>query len=126
MKLERIFVKNFLIIPSADISLAAGLTAVTGETGSGKSLFVSALKLLRGERASKKMIGVHGKTAEISAVLELDERIDKDVVSELKNSSILSDGEFRIVVRRVIGDKSLAFIQDIPIALSTLQRIFSS
>ncbi|MCK5808948.1 AAA family ATPase [bacterium] len=126
MKIEQIFLKNFLIIHQATISLDAGMSVVTGETGSGKSLFVSAMKLLRGERASHKIIGRWSKTAEISAVVALNKDEDEAVINELKRLSIFQADDFRTVIRRTIGDKGSAFINDTPVALTTLHLLMSS
>lgn len=125
MKIEQIFLKNFLIIKQANIVLDAGMSVITGETGSGKSLFVSAIKLLRGERASHKIVGPWDRRAEISAVVDLDEKDDETAINDLKTLSIFQEGEFRIIIRRIIGDKSAAFINDTPIALSTLHSLMS-
>lgn len=125
MKIERIFLKNFLIIKQANIALDTGMSVITGETGSGKSLFVSAIKLLRGERASHKIVGPWDARSEISAVIDLSRKDDERVINELKSLSIFQDGEFRIIIRRIIGEKSSAFINDTPVALSTLHSLMS-
>ena len=49
--LRSLVVKDFAIIDAAELSLAGGMTALTGETGAGKSLIVDALMLLGGARA---------------------------------------------------------------------------
>ena len=72
MKITNIFLKNFLIIKKSNIELSSGLTTVTGETGSGKSLFVSAMKALRGERLAKTLLGKWGKSGEICAEIALE------------------------------------------------------
>ena len=48
--LQKLIIKNFAIIESADIEFSEGLNIITGETGSGKSLIVNAIDLLRMER----------------------------------------------------------------------------
>ena len=83
MKIESVILKNFLIIKRSDIELAKGLTTVTGETGSGKSLFVSAMRALRGERIGKNFLGIWGNTGEISATIVLEERDE-----EIKNAIV--------------------------------------
>jgi DNA repair protein RecN (Recombination protein N) len=47
--LTELVIRDLALIESADVELAAGLNALTGETGAGKSLFVGSLELLRGE-----------------------------------------------------------------------------
>ena len=52
--LQRLIIKNFAIIESADIDFSEGLNIITGETGSGKSLIVNAIDLLMGAKFSKQ------------------------------------------------------------------------
>src|SRR6185503_415909 len=47
--LTELVIRDLALIEAAEVELAAGLNALTGETGAGKSLFVGALELLRGE-----------------------------------------------------------------------------
>lgn len=54
--IDELHVKNVALITEATLSPARGLTAVTGETGAGKTALLSALKLLVGERADAHMV----------------------------------------------------------------------
>ena len=49
--LRRISISNYLLIDALELDLTKGLTIITGETGSGKSLVIGALGLAMGERA---------------------------------------------------------------------------
>ena len=49
--LSKIFIRNFALIDSLEISLSEGLQVITGETGAGKSIILGALRLIMGERA---------------------------------------------------------------------------
>lgn len=49
--IDELRVRNVALIEEATIRPAAGLTVLTGETGTGKSALLSSLKLLMGERA---------------------------------------------------------------------------
>ena len=81
------------VIDSAELELGEGFTVITGETGAGKTMVVTALGLLRGERADPGLvrrgadqarieasIGVRPGAAAISVVEEAGGRIDDDVV----------------------------------------------
>src|SRR5262245_2710404 len=68
--LERLTIRDLVLVERAEIVLGAGLNALTGETGAGKSLLVQAASLLVGERA------------------------DSDVVREGAESAVV-EGEFR-------------------------------
>src|SRR5882724_1035381 len=71
--LQTLFVKDFAIVGEAEISLAAGLTVVTGETGAGKSLLVDALLLLAGNRADAGVVRHGCERAELIAEFSLDD-----------------------------------------------------
>ena len=49
-------IENLGVITSAHIDLGSGLTAVTGETGAGKTMFITALDLLTGARADASAV----------------------------------------------------------------------
>ncbi|MCW2800412.1 MAG: recN [Aeromicrobium sp.] len=81
------------VIDSAELELSEGFTVITGETGAGKTMVVTALGLLRGDRADlglvrrgaeqarvEASIGVPAGAAAIAAVEEAGGRIDDDVV----------------------------------------------
>lgn len=69
--LEELVVQNLGLIQSATIEFSRGLTVVTGETGTGKTLMLGALRLLKGENAPKGLVGPHGDTLDASALLLL-------------------------------------------------------
>jgi len=54
--LHTLHIRNLALIESAELHLADGLTVVSGETGGGKSLLITALKLLRGEKATGSLV----------------------------------------------------------------------
>jgi len=124
MKIRSIHLRNFLIIRKSDISLHGGLTTVTGETGSGKSLFVEAVKLLLGGRSQKGMVGPWGKTGDLAAVIEPEEA-DATLRERLAALAIEPDEEGRITVRRIVGEKSLAYLNDMPVGAQSLADLFS-
>ena len=69
--LTHLSVRNFAVVEAAEIEFGAGLTAVTGETGAGKSLLVDALLLLSGARADSGMVRQGCERAELAAEFEL-------------------------------------------------------
>ena len=60
-------IRNFTIVESLDLDFTAGFTAITGETGAGKSIIVDALGLLKGKRADTTAIRTGAQKAELSA-----------------------------------------------------------
>lgn len=71
--LRHLAIRNFAIISELEIDIEPGFTAITGETGAGKSILVDALGLLLGARAESGLIAEGHKQAELEAVFSLDE-----------------------------------------------------
>jgi DNA repair protein RecN (Recombination protein N) len=93
-------IRDFAIIDSVELELAGGLTALTGETGAGKSIIVDAVMLAIGGRASAEMLRHGAERAEITATFDV--RGDQRVRRWLEEQSLADDGG-EIVLRRVIG-----------------------
>ncbi len=92
-------VRDLAIVDSVDVELDAGLTALTGETGAGKSILVDALILALGGRASADMIRHGAERAEVTATFDV---AGKALVEEwLAGQSLDADGE--VILRRVVG-----------------------
>lgn len=64
-------VENLAIIDRAHIELGPGFTALTGETGAGKSLLIDAINLALGERADAELVRTGAAKATVQAVFEL-------------------------------------------------------
>ena len=69
--LTSLTIKNFTLVQSLDLELAPGLTTITGETGSGKSMIIDALRLALGDRGDNERIRINAERAEIYAVFAL-------------------------------------------------------
>ncbi len=69
--LREIAIKNFAIIDDLRIAFSDGLTILSGETGAGKSIIISALNILLGSRADAGMIRTGAETAELEALFDL-------------------------------------------------------
>lgn len=117
----RLLARDFAIIESAEIELGRGLTALTGETGAGKSLMVDALLLLAGSRADAGMIRHGADRAEVAAEFDLSGHPQvRARLAELE----LDDGD-GCRLRRVLkaDGTSRAFVNDRPVTLATLREI---
>ncbi len=60
------------VIDEADLELGPGLTVLTGETGAGKTMVVTSLQLLMGQRASSDLVRAGASRARVTAYLEVD------------------------------------------------------
>ena len=106
--LNTLHIKNFAIIENSEIELASGMTALTGETGAGKSILLDALGLVLGARASADSIREGESRAEISASFQIDKL--NNVTTWLEGEEL--DDEKECLIRRTINSngKSLSLI----------------
>ena len=65
--LRRLTLRDFAIVPALEFELQAGFTALTGETGAGKSILLDALQLALGHRGDAGMVREGAARAEIAA-----------------------------------------------------------
>ncbi|RME21171.1 MAG: DNA repair protein RecN [Deltaproteobacteria bacterium] len=90
-------IKNFAIIDEVDVVLGPGLNVVTGETGAGKSILVSALHLVLGARARQDLVRSGAESAEVEALFVPGADIARQRLEAL---GLPADEE--ILVRRVV------------------------
>ena len=102
--LRRLRIENLVLIREAELELAPGLNAVTGETGAGKTIFAQAIGLLLGSRADASAVGAEGAEAYVEAELDVPEGFfDEEDAASL--AELRPEGEAGLVVaRRVFGD----------------------
>lgn len=117
--LVKIAIKNFALIRELELDLSDGLTVLTGETGSGKSIILGALGLVLGERADIKTLSLSDSKCIVEATFTLED--DETTFFEEKNL----DYSKEVILRREIttGGKSRAFINDTPVSLATLKEL---
>src|SRR6266568_1639124 len=88
-------IKNLALVEELEWKLAPGFTAITGETGAGKSIIIGALQLLLGERADKSLIRTGADACTVEAVFnggdleELNARFEEAGVEPCNNDLIL-------------------------------------
>lgn len=115
-------VSNFALISELDLQLHSGFSAITGETGSGKSILLGALELLLGERADFSLIGPLSDKAVVEASATIS---GYDLLPFFQENDL--DYADQTIIRREISNsgRSRAFINDTPVQL-TILREFSS
>jgi DNA repair protein RecN (Recombination protein N) len=69
--LRRLRIENLVLIRDAELELASGLNAITGETGAGKTILAQAIGLLLGSRGDPALVGAGGEEAYVEAELDL-------------------------------------------------------
>jgi len=102
--LRRLRIENLVLIREAEIAFAAGLNAVTGETGAGKTIFAQAIGLLLGSRGDSSLVGPDATEAYVEAELEPPPGFFEDEslasLAELRPE----DEEGLVLARRVFSD----------------------
>ena len=96
--LHRLRIENLVLIREAELELAPGLNAITGETGAGKTILAQALGLLLGAKGDDAYVGAAGEEAYIEAELDLPEELEE--LAELRPV----DEDALVVSRRVFAD----------------------
>ncbi|MBL8751017.1 MAG: DNA repair protein RecN [Planctomycetes bacterium] len=81
--LHTLHIQNLALIERAEIRLAEGLTVVSGETGGGKSLLITALKLLRGEKVAGSLVRHGADELQVDAEFRLGKGERSAVVARL-------------------------------------------
>jgi len=97
--LRALSIRHFAIIEAQELEFESGFTAITGETGAGKSILIDALGLLLGNRADTGMIAEGQDAAELSATFELDDH-DSETRDWLSDHA-MDDGD-TLILRRVL------------------------
>ncbi|PZR44978.1 MAG: DNA repair protein RecN, partial [Stutzerimonas stutzeri] len=64
-------IRDFVIVDEAELQFAGGFTALTGETGAGKSILIDALALVLGERADAGVVRAGAARAEVAAEFDV-------------------------------------------------------
>ncbi len=95
--LTHIAIRDFAIIERLELDLADGMTAITGETGAGKSIMLDAIGLVLGDRADASMVRHGARRADISVTLDVTL---PEVRAWLEENDLDADDE--CVLRRVI------------------------
>jgi len=115
--LTRLEIQNFALIESLELDWKSGLTVITGETGSGKSIMLGALGLILGQRANLQ--AATGKKCVVEGYFNLSDRFQGFFDDENL------DFDRQTIIRREIlpGGKSRAFVNDTPATLEQLRNI---
>jgi DNA repair protein RecN (Recombination protein N) len=122
--LEKLSIKNYLLLKNIEIDLSKGFNIITGETGAGKSILIGALNLLIGERADYSIISKNKEKMIIEGVIKISVN-NKNVINKiLKDNDIESFGE-NVIIRRELHTKGYSrnFINDSPVGTNELKTL---
>ncbi len=115
-------IENFAIIPKLQLTFHQGMTALTGETGAGKSIIIDAMGLLAGSRGSSDYIRQGADKCLLEGLFELPQQPG---FTELLDELGLDHGEDFLIVRRDISltGKSVCRVNGRIVTLANLRRI---
>ena len=120
--LRALSIRDFVIVERLDLELAGGFTALTGETGAGKSILVDALALALGGRADAGVVRAGAQRAEVSADFDVS-RVPP--AQAWLAAAELEEGDGACLVRRVLdaGGRSRAFVNGRPATVAQLREL---
>lgn len=118
--LDRIFIKNYILISEAEFEFSKGLNIIAGETGAGKSILINAIDIAFGAKAGKEVI----KTGEEKAIIELTIRNDKyDLNGLFEEYGIENDGTEVILSREITQNSSRSRVNGSLVNQEFLKRL---
>ncbi|ACR13701.1 DNA repair protein RecN [Teredinibacter turnerae T7901] len=119
--LTHLLIKDFTLVDKLDLELECGLTAITGETGAGKSIMLDALGLALGDRTDADKVRAGKKKAEIQASFDITKL---SYVKKWLDDNALLDGDDCILRRIVTHEgRSRAFINGQTVTLGQLRTL---
>ncbi len=119
--LTQLTINNFAIVRELEIDFRSGMTAITGETGAGKSIAIDALGLCLGNRGEANMVRPGAQRADLCARFSLkDAQIASNWLSEHQ-----LDNHNECLLRRTIASdgRSRGFINGVSVPLSQLREL---
>jgi DNA repair protein RecN (Recombination protein N) len=102
--LRRLRIENLVLIREAELDLAPGLNAITGETGAGKTILAQAIGLLLGAKGDASYVGPGATEAYVEAELELPRGLLEEEGLETLAELRPEDDDALVLARRVFAD----------------------
>lgn len=120
--LSALSIRDIVLIDCLDLEFRPGLSALTGESGAGKSILLDALGLALGSRAETRFVRHGAAQGSVAATFDLAQ--DHPLLAVLAEQGI-SDDDGTVILRRVVGadGRSRAFVNDQPVAAGLLRQI---
>ncbi len=120
--LRLLSIRDFVVVSALELELEPGFTALTGETGAGKSILLDALGLLLGDRFEPRQIRAGAERAELAAAFDVD---DAPAVRAWLAEEGLAESDGEVLLRRVLDaqGRSRAWINGSPATLGQLKAL---
>lgn len=122
--LRELKIENLAIIDEVDLEFERGLIVLTGETGAGKSIILSGINLLIGERVNVDMIRTGEEKLSAQGIFEVNEEQKEEIL----NNFDIETEDNEVIVRRVydVNGKGKVFINGIRVSLGVLKEIMGT
>ena len=122
--LRRLAIRDFVLVDRLELDFSAGFSALTGETGAGKSILVDALAFALGERADAGLVRAGCERAEIAAEFELQGA--PAAADWLRQNDL--DADEGLLLRRVVdaNGRSRAYLNGAPVTVQQLREVAES
>ena len=120
--LEQLITTNFVLSEKNTIDFKDGMTAITGETGAGKSLTVDAISAVTGARAESGWVRSGADKAEAEALFDI--KGNRALSDYLSSRDLNEDGD-ELAMRRVVTSdgKSRSYVNGHNVTLSVLKEV---
>jgi DNA repair protein RecN (Recombination protein N) len=121
--LHTLAIRDVILIDRLGLDFQSNLSALTGETGAGKSILLDALGLALGARANSSLVRNGATSAQVTATFNLAKTHPSHALFA-ENGLDVAAGEF-LLLRRTIGvdGRSRAFINDQPVSAGLLRKV---
>jgi DNA repair protein RecN (Recombination protein N) len=123
--LRELSVQNMALIEDVRVELQPGFCAWTGETGAGKTLLLTALGLLLGERGSAELIRAGAEELRVVGRFELAKSGLRQTAEEILQGP-LDDDQLILMRRLSASGRSAAYCNDLPVTLAALRQLGSA
>ena len=119
-------IKNLALIANAEVEFAPGFNAVTGESGSGKTVLLNTIALLTGKRADKNLLRAGESRCELAAEITVDAERNPEIIAALEAAGIEFENSEKISLqlrRTFTATGNRNFLNDTPVTVNTLKSI---
>jgi DNA repair protein RecN (Recombination protein N) len=122
--LTHLVIKDFAVIEHVEIPFGEGFTVITGETGAGKSILVTAVKLVLGGRATADIVRAGSDSAVVEAIFEPSPAARARISRVLVLRGIDDEGD-QLLVRRVVSraGRNKIFLNNCAASLGVLREV---
>jgi DNA repair protein RecN (Recombination protein N) len=121
--LASLHIRNLALVEDLEWTLGAGFTAITGETGSGKSIIIGALNLLLGERADKGLIRTGADACTVEGVFQLTDTAEMDARLEACGAERCQEGTLIVKRSFTTAGANRQFVNASPTTLAVLKGL---